>query len=64
MEAQREAVKQRAAALDVAEAQRRFQAESLGQQAEEASGPNTDRFVQQLSGSVGFAPYTICASSV
>lgn len=53
MEERRQSIKHRAAALEAVEAQRRFQAESLGQQAEEASGPNMDRFVQQLSGQVG-----------
>ncbi|KAK9904855.1 hypothetical protein WJX75_003869 [Coccomyxa subellipsoidea] len=50
MEAKRQAIKHRAAALDAAEAQRRFQEATLGQQAEQAGGPNQDRFVQQLTG--------------
>ncbi|EIE18692.1 hypothetical protein COCSUDRAFT_68160 [Coccomyxa subellipsoidea C-169] len=50
MEAKRQAIRGRAAALDAAEAQRRFQEATLGQQAEQAGGPNQDRFVQQLTG--------------
>ena len=52
MEKGRLAVKQRAAALEAAEAARRFQQETLGEQAEEAGGPNVTRFVEQLSGRV------------
>ncbi len=52
MEAKRQAIRGRAAALDAAEAQRRFQEATLGQQAEQAGGPNQDRFVQQLTGRV------------
>jgi hypothetical protein len=56
MEARRQAVKQRAAALEAAEAHRRFQAESLGQHAEQASEPDVDRFMQQLTGRVRNTP--------
>ena len=52
MEKGRLAIKQRAAALEAAEAARRFQQETLGEQAEEAGGPNVTRFVEQLSGRV------------
>ena len=52
MSARRQAIKRRAAALDAAEAQRRFQAETLGEEAQPAEGPNQDRFVQQLTGRV------------
>ena len=45
-------IKQKAAALDAAEAQRRFQAETLGGAAQAAESPNQDRFVQQLTGRV------------
>ena len=52
MSARRQAIKGRAAALEAAEAQRRFQAETLGEEAQPAEGPNQDRFVQQLTGRV------------
>ena len=52
MEKGRLAIKQRAAALEAAEAARRFQQETLGEQAEQAGGPNVTRFVEQLSGRV------------
>ena len=53
MERSRIAIRQRAAALDAAEAARRFQQETLGQAgAEEAGGPNMGRFVEQLTGRV------------
>jgi hypothetical protein len=52
MSARRQAIKRRAAALEAADAQRRFQAETLGEEAQPAEGPNQDRFVQQLSGRV------------
>ena len=53
MQRGRVAVRQRAAALDAAEAARRFQQETLGQAgAEEAGGPNMGRFVEQLTGRV------------
>ncbi len=53
MERGRLAIRQRAAALDAAEAARRFQQETLGQAAaEEAGGPNMGRFVEQLTGRV------------
>ena len=52
MAARRISIKQKAAALDAADAQRRFQAETLGEAAQSAEGPNQDRFVQQLSGRV------------
>ncbi|BDA49785.1 probable NADH dehydrogenase [ubiquinone] 1 alpha subcomplex assembly factor at N-terminal half [Coccomyxa sp. Obi] len=50
MEAKRQAIRHRAAALEAAEAQRRFQEATLGRQAEQAGGPNQDRFLQQLTG--------------
>ena len=52
MAARRASIKQKAAALDAAEAQRRFQAETLGEAAQTAESPNQDRFVQQLTGRV------------
>ncbi len=52
MAARRVSIKQKAAALDAADAQRRFQAETLGEAAQPAESPNQDRFVQQLSGRV------------
>lgn len=52
MEAKRQAIRHRAAALEAAEAQRKFQEATLGRQAEEAGGPNQDRFLQQLTGRV------------
>ena len=49
----RAALKQRVAALDAAEAARRFQAESLGLQPEQAGpAPDMGRFLDQLSGKV------------
>ena len=56
MTARRLNIKQRAAALEAAEAQRRFQAETLGEAAQPAEGPNQDRFLQQLTGRVRSAP--------
>ncbi|CAL8464343.1 g3878 [Coccomyxa elongata] len=50
METKRQAIRHRAAALEAAEAQRRFQEATLGRQAEQAGGPNQDRFLQQLTG--------------
>lgn len=52
MAARRVSIKQKAAALEAAEAQRRFQAETLGEAAQPAESPNQDRFVQQLTGRV------------
>ena len=52
-EEQRARLKQRVAALDAAEAARRFQAESLGLQPEQAGpAPDMARFLDQLSGKV------------
>lgn len=52
MAARRVSIKRKAAALDAAEAQRRFQMETLGEDAQAAEGPNQDRFVEQLTGRV------------
>ena len=52
MTARRLNIKRKAAALEAAEAQRRFQAETLGEAAQPAEGPNQDRFLQQLTGRV------------
>ena len=56
MTARRVNIKRKAAALEAAEAQRRFQAETLGEAAQPAEGPNQDRFLQQLTGRVRSAP--------
>ena len=56
MTARRLNIKRKAAALEAAEAQRRFQAETLGEAAQPAEGPNQDRFLQQLTGRVRSAP--------
>ena len=52
MTARRVSIRQKAAALDAADAQRRFQAETLGDAVQPAESPNQDRFVQQLTGRV------------
>ena len=52
MTARRLNIKRKAAALEAAEAQRRFQAETLGEAAQPAEGPNQDCFLQQLTGRV------------
>ncbi len=56
MTARRVNIKRKAAALEAAEAQRRFQAETLDEAAQPAEGPNQDRFLQQLTGRVRSAP--------
>lgn len=64
MEARRQAIRHRAAALEAAEAQRRFQEATLGQRGDQAGGPNMDRFVQQLTGRVHADPCLLSARSV
>ena len=64
MEAKRQAIKYRAAALDAAEEQRRFQEATLGRQAEQAGGPNQDRFLQQLTGRVRSVTLLFIYSSI
>jgi len=64
MAARRVSIKRKAAALDAAEAQRRFQMETLGEDAQAAEGPNQDRFVEQLTGRVSAPSFArlICAA--
>lgn len=64
MEAKRQAIRHRAAALEAAEAQRRFQEATLGHQAEQAGGPNQDRFLQQLTGRVNSVTPLVLLSSI
>lgn len=53
LEQKQQALRQRVAALEAAEAARRFRAASLGQQATAAGGPTVDSFVHEL-GERGF----------